>query len=95
MSGRLHGRTSLITGSSSGLGRAIALRFASEGANIICADLSPNARAHLPGEDLDTTHEAIERHGGYAKFVKCDISKPEDVERAILTTVDQFGRLDV
>ncbi|OQV08753.1 hypothetical protein CLAIMM_12976 [Cladophialophora immunda] len=85
MTGRLAARTCLITGSSSGLGRAIALRFASEGANIICADLSPTARALLPGEDARPTHEVIPSHGGNATFIKCDISEPEDVKAAVAT----------
>ncbi|KIY03490.1 uncharacterized protein Z520_00181 [Fonsecaea multimorphosa CBS 102226] len=95
MTGRLSGRTCLITGSSSGLGRAIALRFASEGANIICSDLSPTARALLPGEDAHPTHELVQRHGGNATFIKCDISEPEDVKAAVVTAVKEFGRLDV
>lgn len=95
MTGRLAARTCLITGSSSGLGRAIALRFASEGANIICADLSPTAKALLPGEDARPTHEVIPSHGGKATFVLCDISEPEDVKAAVATAVKEFGRLDV
>ncbi|KIW75194.1 hypothetical protein Z517_11967 [Fonsecaea pedrosoi CBS 271.37] len=95
MIGRLSARTCLVTGSSSGLGRAIAQRFAGEGANIVCADLSPKAGALLPGEDARPTHEVIAAQGGKATFVKCDVSEPEHFKAAVATAVKEFGRLDV
>lgn len=94
MAGRLNARTCLITGSSSGLGRAIALRYASEGANIVCADLSPFVRA-LPGQDVRPTHVVIPTLGGKSIFVKCNVSEPEDVQAAVAAAVTEFGRLDV
>ena len=95
MVGRLAARSCVITGSSSGLGRAIALQLAKEGANIICADLAPTARAVLPGEDTRATHELIAELGRKAKFIRCDITSPSDWEALVLTATEEFGRLDV
>ena len=72
--GRLQDKVAIITGSSSGLGRAIALAYAREGARICLADLSPKARVEVNGEEGSTTEEevlnvlserngAVERHG--------------------------------
>ncbi|KAJ9606669.1 hypothetical protein H2200_008677 [Cladophialophora chaetospira] len=95
MAGRLLSRTALITGTSSGLGRAIALAYAREGANIVCTDLAPTARALLPSEDPRPTDELVRELGGKVKFVKCDISDPEDVKAAVGAAVDTFERLDI
>lgn len=95
MAGRLAARTCLITGSSSGLGRAIALKYASEGANIVCADLAPTAGARLPGDDARPTHELVQLNRGKAAFVRCDITEPENVKAAVAEAVSKFGRLDV
>jgi NAD(P)-dependent dehydrogenase (short-subunit alcohol dehydrogenase family) len=95
MAGRLFSRTALITGTSSGLGRAIALAYAREGANVICTDIAPTARATLPGDNTEPTDKLIRQLGGAAKFVICDISEPADVRRAVMDAVDSFGRLDM
>lgn len=95
MTGRLRGRTSLITGTSSGLGRAIAVAYAKEGANVICADLAPTARLTLPGENDRATHLIIEDSGGNATFVKCDVADPTDMQNAVKEAVDKYGRLDM
>ena len=95
MAGRLLSRTSLITGTSGGLGRAIAIAYAKEGANVICADLAPTAKITLPGEGHRPTHEVIQEFGGKATFVKCDIAEPADVQNAVKQAVDNYGRLDM
>lgn len=82
------------TGSSSGLGRAIALRFAAEGANICCADLTP----HVPTNAEEShTHDAITAaHGsGRSIFVKADVTSGSDLEAAVKECVKAFGRLDI
>ncbi|GAM42260.1 short-chain dehydrogenase [Talaromyces pinophilus] len=94
---RLHNKVAVITGSSSGLGRAIAVAFASHGTKlIICADLQPEARRGSEGEDI-ATHEVICRaYGeGKARFVKCDVGVSEDVKQVIRVAVEDGGRLDV
>lgn len=94
-SGRLHSKVSIVTGSSSGLGRAISLAFAKEGAVLVCADLRPNARAEVPEEGATATHELINQNGGRAIFVKTDVGVLTDVENLIGKAVDTYGRLDV
>ncbi|KAF9880489.1 hypothetical protein CkaCkLH20_02443 [Colletotrichum karsti] len=95
-SSRLNSKVCIITGSSSGLGRAISLSYASEGALIVCADLRPEPRAETNASDtLVNTDDLIRRTGGRAIFVKTDMTSPEDVENLVSKTVDEFGRLDV
>jgi len=90
MSERLQGKTALVTGGSSGNGRAIARRFAEEGANITVADVREDPR--MGGEP---THELIEADGGNAQFVHCDVSSVDDLHAAVDATVEAFGSLDV
>lgn len=84
-----------MTGSSSGLGRAISLAYAREGARLVCADLAPNARAEVSDELSAETHEEIRRTGGVAVFVKTDVSQAVDVEAMIAKAVEVFGRIDM
>lgn len=93
--GRLESKVALVTGSSSGLGRAIAIRYAQEGAKVVCADLTPTARSQVPNELETTTHDAIIKAGGSAIFVKTDVGDAKEVENAIHATVSEFGRLDM
>lgn len=95
MSKRLQDKVAIITGSSSGLGRAIALAYAREGANIVCADLRPSARTEVPTEVAVHTDEAIRKDGGRAIFLKTDVSKANEMESLVLKTVEEFGRLDM
>jgi glucose 1-dehydrogenase len=76
---RLEGKVALVTGASSGNGRAIALRYAQEGALVVCADLQEAPDGRLPG----------------ARFVRCDVTRGDDVRAAIHEAVDAFGRLDI
>ncbi|OGM43271.1 gluconate 5-dehydrogenase [Aspergillus bombycis] len=92
---RLLNKVTLITGSSSGIGRAIALRYAQEGAHIVCTDLSPTARSQVPDEVEITTHDAIIKAGGRAIYVQTDVSDAHQMERAVQTAVTEFGRLDI
>jgi NAD(P)-dependent dehydrogenase (short-subunit alcohol dehydrogenase family) len=80
------GKVALVTGGSSGIGRATALAFAREGAKVAVVDI--NAQG---GEE---TVQLIKKAGGNATFVKCDVSKAADVEAMIKKTVDTYGRLD-
>lgn len=81
-SGRLHRRVAIVTGSSSGLGREIALSLGREGATVICSDRDPTARQDGFEEDKHIpTHEVIINNGGQAMFQKCDLMiVPEIVE---------------
>ena len=86
MEKQFHGKVAIVTGASSGIGKATALAFAREGAKVLVADVQEKA-----GEE---TREAMKADGGEAIFVKCDVSQPSEVERMINTTVEDFGRLD-
>lgn len=96
---RLVNKVALVTGSSSGIGRAIALRYAAEGARVVCADLSPDLRvaklkdssSQVP--DGKPTHEMIGPKN--AAFVQTDVGDAEAVENAVQFAVKTFGRLDM
>lgn len=92
--GRLAGRVALITGSSSGNGRAMALRFAAEGAAVVCADLAPDAVAGS-WEESTPTHEAIAEQGGRAVFAACDVADGDQVVAAVALATGEFGGLDI
>lgn len=83
----LDGKNAVVTGAGSGVGAASALRFAAEGARVVCADI-----------DLDSAAETVRRietAGGTAVSVACDVAREVDVEAAIAIAVDRFGRLDI
>jgi NAD(P)-dependent dehydrogenase (short-subunit alcohol dehydrogenase family) len=87
-SGRLEGKTALITGGDSGIGRAISVLFAREGANIAIVYLEED-------EDANETKSLVEREGGECLLLQGDIGDGEFCKRAVEQTVQDFGRLDV
>ncbi|KAI1751949.1 NAD(P)-binding protein [Xylaria castorea] len=95
MSPRLSKKVAIVTGSSSGLGRAIALAYAREGAAVVCADLNREARADIPDEARLCTDDAVRLEGGQAIFVKTDVSMAQEFEGLVEKTVKAFGRLDI
>jgi NAD(P)-dependent dehydrogenase (short-subunit alcohol dehydrogenase family) len=91
---RLAQRVALVTGASSGNGRAIALRFAREGASVLCTDLRPEPLQN--GFDgAVPTHEKIEEEGGTGGYVACDVTDGAQVVVAVQEIVERFGRLDI
>ncbi|KAF5627141.1 hypothetical protein F52700_8624 [Fusarium sp. NRRL 52700] len=92
---RLDGKIAIVTGSSSGIGRAISLEFARNGAKVICADLTEKARADVASELAITTHDLVTKEGGVAEFFKVDITKSEEQEALVNYAVQRFGRLDI
>jgi NAD(P)-dependent dehydrogenase (short-subunit alcohol dehydrogenase family) len=84
---RLAGKTAMITGAASGIGRACAHRMASEGANVMIADVNDDAAAAVVAE--------IAAAGGIAAAVHCDIRIEDSIREAVETTVARFGRLDI
>ncbi|KAH0835084.1 hypothetical protein AYO21_09733 [Fonsecaea monophora] len=94
--GRLHQRVAIVTGSSSGLGRGIALALAREGAHVICADRVAEARQDGFEEDKHIpTHEVINNNGGKACFQKCDLMKVAEIVALIEFAVKTFNKLDI
>ncbi|KAI0112389.1 NAD(P)-binding protein [Nemania sp. FL0031] len=92
---RLIGKVAIVTGSSSGLGRAISLAYSEEGAHIVCADLRPEARAYVESELSITTHDLIKKSGRRAIYIQTDVSSSEDVRRLAEKAVEEYGRIDI
>jgi meso-butanediol dehydrogenase / (S,S)-butanediol dehydrogenase / diacetyl reductase len=84
---RLAGKSAVITGASTGIGRAAARRFAREGARLIVADRRD--------EEGETLCREIVRDGGSARYVRTDVAKRDDNERAIDQCVEHYGSIDI
>ncbi|MBB5536177.1 SDR family oxidoreductase [Rhizobium giardinii] len=81
---RLKNKTALVTGAASGFGRAIARRFATEGANVAIVDLNSPA-AQVVAADI----------GDSAMAVRCDVSNGDEVAEAVAAVIDRFGKVDI
>lgn len=90
---RLDGRTAIITGAASGIGQAIALRFAIEGANVVVADL--RATSSSADRDQPSTEAQIKQGGGVATFVRTDVTNSKDVDRLFANAESITGRIDI
>ena len=88
--GRIEGRIAIVTGGSSGIGRAISLLFAAEGATVVIADLTEDVV-----EGGDPTRILIEAAGGNAVFLRADLGTASDVDELARETIARFGRIDV
>ncbi|MFF4364581.1 SDR family NAD(P)-dependent oxidoreductase [Streptomyces sp. NPDC001594] len=87
MTARFTGKTVLVTGAGSGIGRAIALAFAAEGASVVAAGRT--------ADSLEETVALIEKEGGTAAAVTADVSRSDDARALVRRTVEHFGSLDV
>src|SRR3954452_3887960 len=83
MPGRLEGKTAIVTGGGRGIGQAIALRFAREG-----------ARVAILGPHQETLSQTVAKAAGIEPIV-ADVTKKADVDRALETVLAKFGRLDI
>ena len=90
----LSGKTLFITGASRGIGLAIALRAARDGANIAIAAKSAVPNPKLPGT-IHTAAAEVEAAGGCALALQCDIREEDQVQAAVAATVDAFGGIDI
>jgi NAD(P)-dependent dehydrogenase (short-subunit alcohol dehydrogenase family) len=86
MAGMLQGKVALVTGASTGIGKASALAFAREGATVVVSDINVDG-----GEE---TARLIGDSGGRAFFFEADVSKEDHVEALVSRTVEAYGRLD-
>jgi 3-oxoacyl-[acyl-carrier protein] reductase len=85
--GRLAGRATIVTGAAAGIGRAIAGRFAAEGAAVLAVDRN--------GPGLETTVAALAAGGGRARAVVADVAQPDAPDRIVAACLEAFGRVDV
>jgi NAD(P)-dependent dehydrogenase (short-subunit alcohol dehydrogenase family) len=83
----LQGKIAVVTGAGSGIGRAIAVRFAREGASVVVAGRRL--------QHLEETAEHIRASGGAAHAQSCDVADPEQVRRLMQVAVETYGRIDV
>ncbi len=90
----LQGKTLFITGASRGIGLAIALRAARDGANIVIAAKSEVPNPKLPGT-IHSAAKAVQDAGGQALALKCDIREEDQVKAAVAAAVDAFGGIDI
>lgn len=84
---RLEGKVAIVTGGGSGIGQATAIRFAEHGAKVYMLDRTP--------ENAEETKQTIEKAGGEAYVIECDISKPDNVQKAINQAAAEAGKLDI
>jgi len=84
---KLENRTAIVTGSRRGIGRAIVLALAKEGANVVVSDISQ--------EDCQKVVNEIKNLAGKGLALKCDVTSRDDVEVMVKRTVAEFGRLDI
>lgn len=86
--GKLKGKIALITGGDSGIGRATAVAFAKEGADVAIVYLSEHS-------DADETRKLVETQGRHCLLIAIDIGQEELCEQAVADTVEMFGRIDI
>ena len=86
--GRLTGKVAVITGGDSGIGRAVAIAYAREGADVVICYLSEH-------DDAKDTARLVERAGRKAVLVAGDVSRPEHCRQIIERAVDEFGKIDI
>jgi citronellol/citronellal dehydrogenase len=90
----LTGRVAIITGSSRGIGKALALRLAEEGADIVVAAKSEHSRDKLPG-NIHETAELVRARGRRALACKVDVRDEADIAAMVEQTMAEFGRIDI
>src|SRR3954454_21202806 len=81
--GRFEGKVGLVTGGASGIGHAVAVRLASEGAQVVIADIDEEGGTRVASEN------------GRITFLRTDVSQGDQVESTVAATVERFGKLDV
>lgn len=85
--GRLQGKTALVTGAAAGIGRAIAARFAGEGASLVLVDIA--------AESTQTLADSFVSGGTPVEVIVGDVAEEETLQRAVMQAEERFGRLDI
>ena len=85
--GNLNGRVAIVTGAASGNGRAMAIRFAQDGADVVIADLD--------GGGMEETARLVRQQERQALTARCDVARKPDIDALIGTSVERFGRVDI
>jgi len=99
MAGKVEGKVAIVTGAAAGMGTAHALALARAGADVavvdICGDqpLSPISGGTM--EVLDRLVKEVRALGRRAIAIKCDVSRPDEVQKMVETVIDEFGRIDI
>lgn len=83
----LKGKTIIVTGGGTGLGKSMATRFAELGANLVITSRRQNV--------IDETAKILREHGGKVLAISCDVREPDQVESMVEKTVDEFGGIDI
>lgn len=91
---KLKGKVPIATGGSRGLGKAIAVGFCREGANVVVAARSETENTELPGTIYQTAEE-IKALGQDASAVRCDVTDEQSVNRMTQMTIEKFARIDI
>ncbi len=86
--GKLVDKVAIITGGDSGIGRAVAIAYAMEGANVAIL-------YNVNDKDAEKTKSLVEARGGECLPIKMDVRKPEECENAVQQTIDKFGKLNI
>jgi NAD(P)-dependent dehydrogenase (short-subunit alcohol dehydrogenase family) len=84
---KISGKTAIVTGGGRGLGEQIAIGLAEAGANVVVCSRKLEA--------CEQVKEKLEQLGVKSLALKCDVTNPEDVQRVVQTTVDEFGQIDI
>src|ERR1700693_3518596 len=90
----LDGRVAVVTGSSRGIGRAMVLRLAREGAGVVVTGKSESGTDRLPGS-IHTVAEEVSQAGGTALPIRVDARHEDEVKAMVDQTVEKFGRVDI